>query len=80
MSNKWQEIGLALKVEENVLASLSSDVTLSNKIKLAKVIENWMNTQSSLATWETVISAIEGRIINNKSKANEIRHHLGKLI
>ena len=78
VSNKWQEIGLALGVKQKDLDSLSSDLT--NEVKLAKVIENWMKTQSSPVTWETVISAIEGPIVDNKSKADDIRHYLGKLI
>ena len=77
ISNKWQEIGIALNIEQNVLDGLSSG--LADNVKLAKVIENWMNTQSSPVTWETVISAIEG-FVNNKSKADELRHHIGKLI
>ena len=79
VSNKWKEIGVALNVEQNFLDGLSKSLD-SNEIKLTKVIENWMNTQSSHATWETVISAIEGPIVNNKNKADELRHHIGKLI
>ena len=76
----WREIGLALNVEPNFLHGLSSSSD-SNEVKLANVIENWMNTQSSPITWEKVISAIEGPIVgHNKSKADELRHHLGKLI
>ena len=79
MSHMWREIGIALKVEPNFLHGLSSSSD-SNEVKLDNVIEKWMNTQSSPVTWETVISAIEGSIVgHNKSKADEIRHHLGKL-
>ena len=70
---------MALNVEQNFLHGLSQSSD-SNEIKLTKVIENWMNTQSSPVTWERVISAIEGRVVNNKSKADELRHHIGKLI
>ena len=69
---------MALNVKQNFLHGLSKSLD-SNEIKLTKVIENWMNTQSSPVTWETVISAIEG-FVNNKSKADELRHHIGKLI
>ena len=78
ISNKWQEIGIALNIEQNFLNGLSSG--LADNVKLAKVIENWMNTQSSPVTWRTVILAIEGPIVDNKSKADELRHHIGKLI
>ena len=78
VSNKWEEIGLALKVTQNFLGGLSSN--LADNVKLARVIKNWINTQSSPVTWETVISAMEGTIVQNTKKANEIRYHLGKLI
>ena len=78
LSSKSYDIGLALNVSQNFLDGLSRDFT--NNVKLAKVIEKWMNTQSSPVTWETVISAIEGPIVDNKSKADELRCHLGKLI
>ena len=78
VSNKWQEIGLALKLKQNFLDGLSSG--LADNVKLAKVIDKWISTQSSPVTWETVISAIEGGIVEDKSKADELRHHIGKLI
>ena len=46
-------------------------------VKLNKVIHTWFTSQPSPVTWETVISAIEGTVVNNLAKANEIRDHLG---
>ena len=47
-------------------------------IKLSTVINEWMkNAQSSSpVTWETVINAIEGPIVDDKKKADEIRDYL----
>ena len=79
MINSWQDIGLALRVSSVYLDGLScSHDTLI--IKLSKVIRNWMDSHSSPVTWETVISAIESPFVDNKMKADEIRHYLGKLI
>ena len=75
ISNKWYEVGLGFKVGHNNLESLKKEVE-TNVTKLSKVIECWISTQSSSVTWETVISVIEGPIVNNKTKANEIRKHL----
>ena len=79
MKNSWQDIGLALRVSSDYLDGLSrSQDTPSTK--LSNVIRNWMDSQSSPVTWKTMISAIEGPIVNNKRKADEIRDYLGKLI
>ena len=76
ISNKWYDVGLGFKVGHNSLESLKKEVE-SDVTKLSKVIECWISTQSSPVTWETVISVIEGPIVNNKTKSNEIRKHLG---
>ena len=79
MKYRWEDIGLALKVSFDYLDGLSrSHDTPSTK--LSNVIRNWMDSQSSLVTWKTLISAIEGPIVNNKRKADNIRDYLGKLI
>ena len=79
MKNSWQDIGLALRVPSDYLNGLSrSHNTLT--FKLSEVIRKWMVSQSSPVTWKTVISAIEGPIVSNKRKADEIRDYLGKLI
>ena len=75
ISNNWYVIGLGFNISHYNLESINNekghDIT-----KLSKVIECWISTQSSPVTWETVISVIEGKIVNNKIKANEIRKHL----
>ena len=60
----------------NVLSGLQNSQEES-KVKLSQVIHTWLTTQPSPVTWETVISAIEGHIVGNLAKANEIRDHLG---
>ena len=79
MKNSWQVIGLALGGSQNYLDGLicSQDDPI---IKLSNVIRKWMYSQSSPVLWKTVISAIEGLIVKNKRKADEIKDYLGKLI
>lgn len=76
VDSMWQEVGLALVVDGNFLEGLQKEKD-SNTTKLSKVIRCWINTKSSPVTWETVIAAMEGRVVNNKAKADEIREHLG---
>ena len=46
--------------------------------KLDTVIESWLNTMVTNVTWETVIAAVEGPIVNHKSTAVKIRDFLAK--
>ena len=72
----WYEIGLSLKVSLLVLDRLRHSQE-SNAVKLDQVIQSWITTtEPHLVTWETVIDAIEGPIVNNKLVATEIRQHL----
>ena len=75
IDSDWYKIGKALKVSHNTLEGLSHN-NESNTVKLEKVIHSWITTQSSPITWETVIDAIDGNIVNNRAKVNEIREHL----
>ena len=76
MDYQWYVIGQALYVPFNVLSGLRTSLE-ANNVKLSEVIHTWQTSQPSPVTWETVISALEGRLINNLAKANEIRDHLG---
>ena len=76
IDDRWYVIGLALNVSNNVLSSLQTSHE-ENKVKLFHVFHTWLTTQPSAVTWETVISAIEGNVVGNLAKANEIRDHLG---
>ena len=76
IDHQWYVIGKALKVSHNVLSGLQTSRE-ENKVKLIQIIYTWLTTQPSPVTWKTVISAIEGSIVGNLAKANEIRDHLG---
>ena len=76
VDDKWNEVGIALGVQENVLSRLRQRQD-SNTLKLFEVINSWITTEStSPVTWETVISAIEGPVVDNKQRAIEIREYL----
>ena len=77
ISDRWIEIGFAIRISRNVLSGLQHSHE-SYIVKLNHVLYTWMDTQSSPVTWETIISAIEGPIVNNKRKAEEIRQYLGE--
>ena len=77
INSQWRVIGLALCITENDLDGLNGKPTE----KLSKVINIWKTGgDQEHITWNTVISAIEGPIVNNKWKANKIREYLGLTI
>ena len=75
---KWHEVGLAFHVPDNILNGLKYNND-SNIVKLSKVIDAWITTNEAYhVTWDMVILAIGGPIVNNKKKADEIRDYLAK--
>ena len=64
-------------ISDNDLDDISSIVP-DNKSKLCKMITKWIETHSSPVTWAMIIFAIEGPIVDNKRKADEIREFLAK--
>ena len=84
ISHLWPEIGFSLNVSDNVLDGLKSSQD-RDTVKLAKIIDTWLITNTSqphFITWETVIEAIKGPIVKHIEKANAIHQYLtkGKLI
>ena len=77
VKDKWYEIGLSLKISDYVLNWLTSE-KIDNIIKPDRVLQSWIATKSSPVTWDTVITAIEGCLVNNVQKAKEIHEYLTK--
>ena len=76
IDHKWREIGEALKVANNKLCGIKDNEN-NNSVRLSLVLQNWKETsERSEVTWETVIIAVHGPIVNDAKKAQEIRHYL----
>lgn len=74
IDDKWPQIGLALKVGDNVLRGLECSQN-HNIVKLNDVLQSWITRKSSPVTWKNVITAIKGPIVNDILKAEEIRNY-----
>ena len=79
ISARWKIIGIALKIRGNTLDGIDGKNVI-NRLKLNSVIEAWKSTKSSPYTWETLISAIGGPIVDHKAKADEIRAYVASLL
>ena len=77
IDNNWYEIGLSLEVGDNVLNGLRYQ-EMKNILKLDQVLLSWIETESSPVTWDTMITAIEGPLVNNVQKAKKILEYLTK--
>ena len=75
ISYQWQIIGEALGVPYSVLMSLLQ-MNSDNKNKLSSVLQCWMDQCTTKATWNSIISAIEGEIVGQKTVAEKIRKHV----
>ena len=75
ISDKWYDIGLSLQVRRNVLDEIKQSED-NDETKLKKVFNIWEETKSSPDTWETMITAVESPVINNKEKADLIHQYL----
>ena len=75
ISDKWYDIGLSLQVRRNVLDEIKQSQD-NDKTNLKKVTNIWRDTKPSPDTWETIITAVESPVINNKEIADMIRNRL----
>ena len=71
----WENIGIVLKVSNGKLQSLRYSY-LSETLKLADMLQSWLDEQSTPVTWSTVISALESKIVGKKQTAMEILQFL----
>ena len=70
----WQEIGDLLGVDPDTIDSLSTS-SLSNQVKMSKMLQSWLDNEPTPASWGNILDIIEGPL-QKKSLAIEIRQKL----
>lgn len=79
IKHKWYQIGTALEVDRSTIEGLSIDPH-TNIYKLKIVITSWMDNKSrDQVTWEVLINAIEGKIIEEEKVAKDIEEFIEKI-
>ena len=58
-SNSWDDIARELQVDINKRDDLRKEVAFSNDRKLEEVLENWIDSETSPVTWNTIIEMLE---------------------
>ena len=75
IKNKWYMIGVALEVSSGDLKSIQ-DSKSSVEVNLANMIDKWLDTRAKEATWEVLLNAVEGEIVDSKQTGQKIRKFL----
>ena len=77
ISDKWHEIGVLLVVPSCDLDGLMAE-KMSNDVKLCKVLRKWIKTKNIPVKWESVITVVEGPVVQNRDLGLKIRKFLEK--
>ena len=75
IKDKWNIIGTALEVSSADLNNLKYSNNPVDE-KLASMISIWLDTRSKKATWEVLLKAVEGKIVNSQLTGQKIREFL----
>ena len=75
IKNKWYIIGVTLEVNSADLDNLK-DSNNPVEVNLAKMIDKWLDTQAKKATWEVLLKAVEGKIVDSQQTGQNIREFL----
>jgi hypothetical protein len=76
INHKWQEIGIALEIDNNILRNIRQS-GLSDIIKLSEVLTSWINNNTEQDfNWEYVAVMLEGPMVEERGLANEIRRNI----
>ena len=78
IKSQWYMIGVALGISSGDLDSLEHSNN-TDKGKLASMISTWLNKRAKKATWEVLIEAVEGEIVNSQLTGQMIREFLKTL-
>ena len=58
-SSQWNELGRELRVTMNSRDSLDRDRSLTDDVRLEKVLDFWINGERKQVTWQVIINALE---------------------
>ena len=85
-SAKWNDLAIALKIDENTRTTLRNETQLTDDSKLDSILQNWHQAQPSDVTWEKILEVLEstklritgGEVKKFLEKPNVIEKHRKK--
>ena len=75
-STKWDEIAIALEVDESTRTSVQHDIQLGDNGKLDQILQKWNEAVSSDVTWEKILQVLESMELSET--ASEVKQFLKK--
>ena len=72
---KWKEIATGLRLPPGTISSIENSKD-SNELKLNKVLHEWKKQQTMPFTMDSIITVMEGPIVQNKDVANKLREYI----
>ena len=75
IKNRWYMIGTTLEVSSGDLDSIKCNNNPVDE-KLASMISTWLDRYGKKATWEVLLEAVEGKIIDSQQTGQKIREFL----
>ena len=77
IKDKWYMVGTALDISSTDLDGLKYS---SNRVEenLAIMISTWLDKHAKEATWEVLLKAVEGNIVQSQQTGQNIREFLKK--
>ena len=72
----WNTIGEQLEVRYGDIKSAEYNEAYDHTTKLSEVLQVWMDKKTRVVCWQTIITVIEERPVENKTVADEIYQFL----
>ena len=72
VKHEWRSIGEQLCVGYGDIKSEDHSVSHDNKAKLSEVLQLWLNQRKCEVSWNTIITVIANKPLNNINVANDI--------
>ena len=76
VEDKWNKIGRALKVSQDVLIEAFQQDSDDDNARLSLVLSSWIETKPTSTTWETIIDVM--KTLKLQSTSDKIQEFLSK--
>ena len=73
---KWNTFGEQLEVPYGDIKSAEYNEAYGDTTKLSEVLQVWMDKKTRLVCWQTIITVVEERPVENKAVADDIYQFL----
>ena len=73
VNHKWYDIGLRLGVDYGTLESIKHQYPQDMSTSMREMLARWLKRIDPLATWETLATVLQSRIIGEATLAQQLK-------